>query len=327
MSRSRMLLCVPLAVVWIVALAPSQTAVPANAATEIEPAITQIRKSVTFVKLLCKDGDKTFDVRGTGFLVNYPDSRVGPNGGFSYLVTNRHVALCWNTAGHPMQVENISIRLNRLNAEGGIYSQESFINEHGNAQWVLPQDESVDLAVLAFLPDQKRFDFKLIPVGIFATSSLLLEKRITEGEPVLFAGFFQQFPGTKRMQPIVRQGIVAMMPDEKIPFVVTPEKLYLADVHVFGGNSGAPAFIDLGGIHGVSITGGEDYRLLGVVNGEVLEDEHFNLELATAYAGTAKANSGISTIVPADELKALLDDPRLQQQRENELKAMGLLKK
>lgn len=129
------------------------------------------------------------------------------------------------------------------------------------------------------------------------------------------------------MQPIVRQGIVAMMPDEKIPFVVTPEKLYLADVHVFGGNSGAPAFIDLGGIHGVSITGGEDYRLLGVVNGEVLEDEHFNLELATAYAGTAKANSGISTIVPADELKALLDDPRLQQQRENELKAMGLLKK
>ena len=66
---------------------------------------------------------------------------------------------------------------------------------------------------------------------------------------------------------------------------------------------------------------GEDYRLFGVVNGVVLEDEHFNLELSTTLTGTGRANSGISTIIPADELKALLEDPRLQKARDAKAKA------
>ncbi len=111
-----------------------------------------------------------------------------------------------------------------------------------------------------------------------------------------------------------------MMPDEKIPFVNTPEKLYLADVHAFGGNSGAPAFVNLGGMHSGTLVVGEDYRLLGVVNGEVFEDENFNLELATTLQARGKVNSGVSTIVPADELKALLEDPRLQKLRDDEVK-------
>jgi len=113
-----------------------------------------------------------------------------------------------------------------------------------------------------------------------------------------------------------------MMPDEKFPLVGTPMKLYLADVHVFGGNSGSPAFINLGGFHGGNLRVAEDYHLLGVVNGEIIEDEHFNLQLAITFIrGTAAGNSGISTIVPADELKALLDDPRLQAIRDAEIKA------
>jgi hypothetical protein len=62
-----------------------------------------------------------------------------------------------------------------------------------------------------------------------------------------------------------------------------------------------------------------DYKLLGVVNGEVFEDEDFNLTLTAMVAGKALANSGVSTIVPADDLKALLDDPRLQRQRDVEV--------
>lgn len=59
-----------------------------------------------------------------------------------------------------------------------------------------------------------------------------------------------------------------------------------------------------------------------VVNGVVFEDEHFNLELATTLTGTGRANSGISTIVPIDELKALLEDPRLRENRDLQVKAM-----
>ena len=123
------------------------------------------------------------------------------------------------------------------------------------------------------------------------------------------------------MEPIVRRGIIAMMPNEKIPFVGTPEKVYLADLHVFHGNSGSPAFVNLAGYRNGSMMLGDNYQLLGVVNAYLVEDEHLNLklerEIVTAVGqsgvpklsvkGTGQANSGSSTIVPADELKALLD--------------------
>ena len=307
---------------------PPQSTTPPQAAPPTDPAITQIRKSVTFIRLRCRDGNQEVDVRGTGFFVVYPDSRLGAAGAFGYLVTNRHVALCWNDLGQPMQVESISITLNRKQPEGGNFAQEAFLNEHGNAPWIVPEDASVDLAAIPLLPDPNQFDVKEIPVSLFASSELLKQQEIVEGEPVFFAGFFYQFPGTKRMEPIVRQGILAMMPSEKIPFVGISERLYLADLHAFGGNSGSPAFINLSGYHNGGMRLGQDYRLLGVVNGEVTEDENFNLELSTTVLkGKGRANSGVSTVVPADEVRALLDDPRLQQLRDDYARANGTIKK
>jgi hypothetical protein len=291
-----------------------------------EPAMTQVRKCVTFIQLLCKEGGQEFDVRGTGFFIGYPDARLGKEGSFAYLVTNRHVAQCWDASDRPMPVERISIRLNRRQAEGDSVAQDLPLNPFGNVPWILPQDDSVDLAVLPLLPDLARFDFKVIPFSILADRTLLAQRRITEGEPLFFAGFFYQFPGVKRMEPIVRQGIIAMMPQDKFPFVGTAMKVYLADLHVFGGNSGSPAFINLGGYHAGSMMLGDDYRLLGVVNGEVSEDENFNLELTTTLKGKGRGNSGVSTIVPSDELKALLDDPRLQKLRDVAVKANQLQK-
>ena len=113
-----------------------------------------------------------------------------------------------------------------------------------------------------------------------------------------------------------------MMPDEQIPFVGQPRHLYLADMHVFHGNSGSPAFVNLSGMHNGGLMVGQDYRLLGVVNGEVFEDEDFNLTLTTTVKGKAYANSGVSTIVPVDDLKTLLDDPRLQRMRDDAVKQL-----
>jgi hypothetical protein len=225
-----------------------------------------------------------------------------------------------------MQVENINITLNRRQAEGDNFAQDGFLNDHGNVPWIVPQDASVDLAAIPFLPDNTRFDFMTIQLSIFASNDLLKQRRITEGEPVFFAGFFYQFPGTKRMEPIVRQGIIAMMPSEKVPFVGMAERVYLADLHAFGGNSGSPVFFNLGGYHEGHILLGDDYRLLGVVNGGLTEDENFNLELTTTLKGTARANSGISTIVPAHEIQELLDDPRLQKLRDDAVTARGAQK-
>jgi hypothetical protein len=211
--------------------------------------------------------------------------------------------------------------LNRKQGDGDAAMADLSLNDHGNAPWVLPQDDSVDLAAIPLGPNPARFDYITLALDMFASDDLLRQQRIAEGEPVFFAGFFYQFPGTSRMEPIVRQGIIAMMPSDKIPFVNIAEKLYLADLHAFGGNSGSPAFINLAGYHNGSLVVGENYRLLGVVNGEVTEDENFNLKLTNTLKGTAKANSGISTIVPADEIRTLLDDPRLQKLRDDTVNA------
>ena len=56
-----------------------------------------------------------------------------------------------------------------------------------------------------------------------------------------------------------------------MPFVGNAERVFLADKHVFGGNSGSPAFIDLGGIRENLLGPADDFKLLGVVNANVSE--------------------------------------------------------
>jgi len=58
----------------------------------------------------------------------------------------------------------------------------------------------------------------------------------------VFDGHCYQFPGAERVQPIVRQGVLAMMPDEAIPTPLQnkPGHVYLVDFHAFDGNGGFP---------------------------------------------------------------------------------------
>jgi hypothetical protein len=119
------------------------------------------------------------------------------------------------------------------------------------------------------------------------------------------------------MQPIVREGIIAMLADEPLMDLKKdlPAKFYLGDVHVLAGNSGSPVVVNVGGIQGGTLTG-ESYRLLGVVSGYLTEEEDMSLKLETTVEATGSANSGITTIVPVGELRKLLDDERLRAQRD-----------
>jgi hypothetical protein len=172
-------------------------------------------------------------------------------------------------------------------------------------------DESVDLAAMPVkLPDSALIT--LITVSDFATRDYLHNHRIAEGSPILLAGYFYQFPGERRFEPIIRQGVLAMIPDE--PMITTtgkPGTMYLGEVHIFGGNSGSPVMVspDWLGVGG--------YHLLGVVSGYYFENEDFSLEIATTVKGIEHANSGITMIVPVDLLKSLLDAPRLREARDH----------
>jgi hypothetical protein len=121
----------------------------------------------------------------------------------------------------------------------------------------------------------------------------------------------------KRVEPIVRQGVLAMIPDERIATTLhKPGEVFLADIHAFHGNSGSPIFVNTGGVRGSSVAT-PSYVLLGVVSGYYPESEtDFSLPATRVLTGEVHDNSGITAIVPGDELKALLDAPALKQVRE-----------
>jgi len=262
-----------------------------------------LKRSVVNIELQCREGNLLITGAGTGFIVGYTDPRLPKGSTFEYLVTNRHVAECWDERNHPRVVQSVIIR---VNAKDG--SSRRLPASPG--AWRFPADDSVDLAVASVtMPD----DLLLtqITTDDFATKDFMTSNQIAEGSPIILSGYFYQFPGERRFQSIVRQGILSMVPDE--PMTTTtgkPGTIYLGDVHIFNGNSGSPVMVSTDWLN----VGG--YHLLGVVSGYYYEDENFNLEIATTVKGSAHANSGFAMIVPADLLKALLDAPELKGPRE-----------
>jgi hypothetical protein len=286
------------------------------AATTASPQtfLEQIRKDVAFLAVFYGDGST--GVIGTGFFVSLLDERLGENQAFVYLVTNRHVAQPGIDLGQPYSVTGAIIRLNFLAAQGEAMSAQMTI-PLDRFHWIFPQDPAVDIAVMPLAPDQKKFDYIQIPSSLITTADQVSAGDVVVGDRVTFAGYFSNFPGQKRVEPIVRQGIIAMLPDENIDTTLhKPGHLYLADLHAFHGNSGSPVFVNLGGAHHGKYMMGDNYRLLGIVSGYYPESVGYSVPAATVLTGEVHDNSGITTIVPADEINKLLNSAELQAERD-----------
>jgi hypothetical protein len=275
-----------------------------------------IRKTVGFLRVTFLDGTQRKAIAGTCFFVFYGDSRVGEGQRWGYLVTNRHMADPGVENGFHYPTQEVSLRVNLKTPNDGNESVELSIPLGGATRWYFPEDSAVDLAVLPLNLNQQIYDFDPINASSISTSETMQSDKFEPGRSVIFAGFFYQWGGQKKIQPIVRQGVLAMIPDELIQTTLhKPGHLYLADVHAFHGNSGSPILINIGGAHGNVLTM-DNYILLGVVSGYWPEDESFNIPAARVLAGEVHDNSGIATIVPAYELKQLLDSSALQAQRD-----------
>jgi hypothetical protein len=272
----------------------------------LDPPIgTTIRKEVVNIELDCQVQSESRSeirpVRGTGFLVAFEDPRLPKGTAFHYLVTNRHVAECWDEERKPRQVKSTSIR---VNLKDGTSTSIPILG----MRWFFPVDLSADIAVTPITPSST-VDYAAIPITAFFERDFFAKYNIAEGAKILLAGYFYQLEGEHRLQPIMREGILSMIPDE--PLVTTTGKrgpLYLGDVHIFGGNSGSPVFINIQGSvtlqNGPQLT--DAYYLLGIVSGYYYEDSDFNLQIATTVNVKQRANSGVSMIVPSDVLKDLI---------------------
>jgi len=299
---------------------PAASGTKDSVTAKVSPFTDQLRKTVVFLQVnFIKDGSPQ-SIAGTGFFVFYPDERLGKDVGFTYLVTNRHMATPGVEEGHSYPVQRYSARLNikkRPPSGEGTESKEfPLVVGHG-ISWHFPADTSVDLAVIPVNPEQVSADYVAVPVSQIATKEVIQAQQITAGDQVVFAGYFYQWPGEKRIQPIVRQGILAMMPDEQIRTTLRePGNMFLADIHAFHGNSGSPIFVNTGGIRAGQLSASL-YLLLGIVSGYYPESEtNFSVPAARVLTGEVRDNSGVTAIVPASELKALLDTTELKQARE-----------
>ncbi len=262
---------------------------------------------------------------GTGFLVLVPDPRVNPSiplaanqtRGFSYLVTNRHVIQPGSENGQPCRVLRVQITMNRKgdSTHPTAYAETSVIP--GPQEWNFSEDNSVDLAVIPLGVPTEYYNFFVVPTDLFVADEDISKKAVVEGNPVIFSGLFvQSFAKTHRLEPIVRSGTLAMIPDGPVETTMNKKlgRLFFAEVHTFGGNSGSPIFIDANRFSGV--ISGPSYRLLGVISGEVIESADFSLNVTTTIAMGIGANSDVSTVVPAGELLKILHSKKLQAERD-----------
>lgn len=292
-------------------LSQAALAQPAPTPSQV-PFTAQIKKAVAFVRADCHDPEKGKESHfGTGFFLFMPDPRLGEDRGFLYLITNRHVAQPGIETSTPCDVQGHYIFLNLKNTVvGQSASQLVQLNE---ASWLYPTDDSVDLAAMPLNPNRDIYDYQVIPLSMLADQKT---DALREGDPVIFAGLFIQYMGQTKAEPIVRSGSIAMLPDDSIQTTLKkPGHVYLAEVHSFGGNSGSPTFVDVGGERRGQL--GYSFKLLGVVAGEVFETSDFQLQVATTLNAEISANSGISVVVPASDIEDLLETTQMKKLRDD----------
>jgi hypothetical protein len=293
------------------ALATTISTNPAFA--EIVP--PDIKKIVTFVFLSDANGNLLRDAKtnipaanGTGFFVGIND--IPRKGTFGYLVTAKHVL---QNADRKFY-KSVYLRLNRI--EGDAEFVQLPLEENGQSLVYTHPDPTVDIAVVAALPSEVIFDFKVLSQDMISTKETFSEFQISEGTDVFFEGLFTQYYGDHKNIPIVRFGRVAMFPDQSLPWPNAPggapqnQQLYLFETQSYGGNSGSPVFFSLGSDRnpGSMVVGPPIIKLAGIMHGRYNEANPVLgvLQTPTAVSPITLPNVGIAAITPSYFLYEIL---------------------
>lgn len=272
--------------------------------------LKEIKKSVSFIFIKNNKGDLV--ANGTGFFVSVKNEKNNERYNV-YFVTAKHVLQ--NKNGE--YLKEITLRLNKKDDNSQLIQIDLTkikIFEHN--------DKEIDIAVFDCLPDQEVFDFKCIQDQLIASSKVMEENEISEGDDVFFAGLFTSYIGQKKNQPIIRFGKVSLMSDEKIEWKESNKParfldLYLLECQSFGGNSGSPVFFNLNPMRklGQLSLGGPAIFLAGLMMGSFFNGS----EVLTNNVAKmiSLQNIGIAAITPAYKLHEILFSEELIKLRNN----------
>jgi len=278
-----MILCVGY---YVLGQTPAQTPQPQPA---VQPRFEDtLSKTVVRITGQAEGVDGTLN--GTGFLVEVPETRLPGDKVIVYLVTNRHVAKAMSpdSAGRDVshRVTKMEAVVNLKVPVAGNKAKSIPLPPENPLQWHFPANNSIDLAVIGF-PMNDEYDAMRIPVAFFFTQDVSKTYRIGPGDKVLTCGYFVHYAGAHQFQPIIREGSLAMVPDDVMAVPIGGSaNIYLADLHIIPGNSGSPLFLAPGftlGGHTTEGKGGIPYGLIGVVSAYMWEDNQLTLHAATDY--------------------------------------------
>jgi hypothetical protein len=258
---------------------------------------------------------------GTVFFVGYPDTRGGSDFQFVYMVTAKHVLK--DADGKYLKTIDVRLNLKTSGTKGYDFIREIPVtNDQGDLIWLHESDNAIDVAVLPFLPSIEKYDFKTIPFGMFVDDALLRKSNVAEGDPVFFVGLMAQYYGEFRNYPVVRRGTLALMTDEKIDTPTGSQRAFIAELLSWPGNSGSPVLLNLGGLRGNTISVGGPLHFLGILAGSYLNRSRFTT-LDAVIIGGDTMNTGISYIVPTEQIKSVLNSPAAQARRDAEIQAQS----
>jgi len=234
---------------------------------------------------------------GTGFFVQV-DAESKDGVIYGYFVTAKHCVI--NAAKYgPLHI--------RLNRRGG-----GFVYVQVDANWICPQDPSVDLAVLPFMPQPDVVEFKMLHSSMIATDELIAEHSIGIGDELVICGLFTRHYGrSQKNLPIVRCGNIAAMPSEPLPDKKTGlgYHAYLIEARSIGGLSGSPVFAFLGPGRVVrnKINLGQAFTILvGIIRGHWDHEEPSVDSEDFTGKESSLVNMGIGIATPSQELQKIL---------------------
>jgi hypothetical protein len=259
-----------------------------------------VKECVSFIYVEEPSGEYAY-ASGTGFHVMVKDEK-NPRAAFGYFVTAKHVLLDSNGHFRPQ----VFVRLNKI--AGGVGLNRLILSGESALPICTHPDTTVDLAVIPAYPLREIYAYAIIEEEIVITRDKFKQARITEGDDVFFAGLFAPFVGTERNYPVMRFGHVALLSEEKIPWMNQMLDLYLVECLTYGGNSGSPVFIYKPGIPGM-----KPLFLAGVVMGSF--NESSEVKMASSATPVAYQNMGITAVVPAYFLHEILFSDELRAAR------------
>ncbi len=254
---------------------------------------------------------------GTAFVVGYPvpgrDETYVP-----LIVTAKHVVadntqvLCRFSTQAGTNTAYVSYDIQALRREGDYW-------EH--------PDDGVDIAVFRS-PHYVETKYVAFPRDLIATRDTVRGEDIAQGDRIVFPALLVNFVGSSRNYPVLRNGAIALLPEEKVsmryavgPRVIqTQQEVLLLEATSIPGASGAPIFLWPGPRikNNSYVLGGVKAYLLGIMHGFYPAEprELVDVQIATVTERMYAENSGIAIAFPSwrldeilrrDDLKARMD--------------------